>query len=183
MLPAFWILPPTQTRCLSHTRTGSAPSMLTYALRSAPRFGAQVCALASLQPHPGISPCMPLRGLFPLCARNAVCSIAVETCQKFVLDHVVTCLATQCHCKGEPHMQARPLTVENDLQPVTSFLRQQGLTDKQICDVVSGHPPVLCYSDTARLQPLFDFLESAGIDSVSSVRSLRPLYCASRHAH
>ena len=63
-----------------------------------------------------------------------------------------------------PHhtKKARPLSVDADLEPVVAFLREQGLSGRELVAALSAHPPVLCYDVEARLRPFFDYLRSIG---------------------
>lgn len=71
-------------------------------------------------------------------------------------------------------LQARPLTVEDDIRPVVDYLRSEGLQKEQIVKVFKGHPPILSYSADERLKPLFDYLGSIGFADRNDVRS-KPL--------
>lgn len=68
-------------------------------------------------------------------------------------------------------LQARRLSVEDDMEPVVAFLEVQGLTTQQISSVVTEHPPVLSYSIPERLQPLLQYLNSVSVQDVPAVRS------------
>lgn len=67
--------------------------------------------------------------------------------------------------------QARRLSVEEDMEPVVTFLEGQGLSTQQISAVVTEHPPVLSYSIPDRLQPLLQYLNSVGVQDIPGVRS------------
>jgi hypothetical protein len=56
------------------------------------------------------------------------------------------------------------------MKPVVNFLRQQGLTDKQVVTVLVEHPPVLSYDPETHLAPLMEYLKSVGIESPAEVR-------------
>lgn len=79
------------------------------------------------------------------------------------LSRPMSSLATGC-------VQARLLSVEDDMKPVVAFLRQKGLSDKQVVKVFSGHPPVLGYDPEKRLAPVIDYLRSVGVDNPVEVR-------------
>ena len=67
-------------------------------------------------------------------------------------------------------MQARPLTVEEDMKPVVDFLRQKGLANKQVVNVLVQHPPVLSYDPETRLAPIVAYLEELGIEEPMEVQ-------------
>lgn len=66
-------------------------------------------------------------------------------------------------------LQARRLSVSDDMEPVVEFLRGQSLTDKQIAAIVVEHPPTLSYSIPDRLQPFVDCLAGVGVDDIARV--------------
>ncbi|KAF8058891.1 MTERF6 [Scenedesmus sp. PABB004] len=76
--------------------------------------------------------------------------------------------------KRSVNANARPLSVEQDMQPVVAFLQGQGLSQQQIVAVVTAHPPVLSYDVAGRLAPFFDFLASVGVSDVGAAVSRRP---------
>ena len=43
-----------------------------------------------------------------------------------------------------------------------------------LLQVISAHPPVLCYSVTERLAPFWDYLSSVGVKDVAAVVVKRP---------
>lgn len=55
------------------------------------------------------------------------------------------------------------------MTPVVAFLKDQGLTDKQIASVIVQHPPTLSYSIPDRLQPFVDCLEGVGVKDIARV--------------
>lgn len=63
-------------------------------------------------------------------------------------------------------VQARRLSVDEDMEPVVAFLEVQGLSTQQISAVVTEHPPVLSYSIPDRLQPLMQYLAGVGVQDV-----------------
>lgn len=69
---------------------------------------------------------------------------------------------------------ARLLSVESDIQPVVEWLTTQGLTDPQVKQVILGHPPVISYSPSERLQPFLESLQAAGIPEPMAVVLRRP---------
>jgi hypothetical protein len=76
-------------------------------------------------------------------------------------------------CESLPAcVQARPLTVKDDMKPVVEYLREQGLQTRQVVAVVKGHPPILSYSIGGRIAPLFDYLRSVGFDDPAEVHLL-----------
>ena len=97
-------------------------------------------------------------------------------------------------------LQARKLDVEQDIKPVCEFLLAQGIpaaslakvcsssciSKHLICDVhsqltlgmhmqvISEHPPTICYSVSERLQPFWEFLNSIGIEAPAQTVMKRP---------
>lgn len=55
------------------------------------------------------------------------------------------------------------------MEPVIAFLKDQGLTDKQVASVIVEHPPTLSYSVSDRLQPFADCLTGVGIENIARV--------------
>ncbi len=49
-----------------------------------------------------------------------------------------------------------------------------GLTIRVMTQVISEHPPVLCYSLEERLKPFFDYLEEIGIEQPGKTIQARP---------
>lgn len=66
------------------------------------------------------------------------------------------------------------MSVNGDMDPVISFLQEQGLTGSQLVAAISAHPPVLCYDVEARLRPFFDYLRSIGVESPGAAVASRP---------
>ena len=54
---------------------------------------------------------------------------------------------------------ARVLSVKDDIAPVIDWLTNKGLQVGEVRKVISGHPPVLCYS-ADKLDKLWSYLES-----------------------
>jgi mTERF len=71
-------------------------------------------------------------------------------------------------------LQARRLSVENDIKPVVAFFERMGLSNAEIVDIISVHPPVLSYDPASRLQALVDYLSSIGITDTKQVILRRP---------
>jgi mTERF len=69
-------------------------------------------------------------------------------------------------------MQARPLTVEDDMRPVVEFLQDQGISQEQVRRIIVSHPPILSYRVEERLKPFFAFMKQQGIESVGQVRCM-----------
>jgi hypothetical protein len=67
-------------------------------------------------------------------------------------------------------LQARILSVENDMKPVVGFLRSKGLSDRQVVEILIKHPPTLSYSVTERLEPFFNCMSDIGMKDFCSVR-------------
>ncbi|CAK0784374.1 hypothetical protein CVIRNUC_007578 [Coccomyxa viridis] len=65
--------------------------------------------------------------------------------------------------KRAVNTNARQLSVEQDMKPVVESLQKHGLSQRDICKVITDHPPVLCYSAEERIYPFFEFLKSVGI--------------------
>ncbi|KAF6253172.1 hypothetical protein COO60DRAFT_463350 [Scenedesmus sp. NREL 46B-D3] len=76
--------------------------------------------------------------------------------------------------KRSTNVNARPLTVEEDMQPVVGFFVEQGLSTQQIVQVITAHPPVLSYSVPARLQPFWEYMASIGVPDVAAAVARRP---------
>lgn len=68
--------------------------------------------------------------------------------------------------------KARPLSVDADMRPVVDFLRARGVPPARMTKLIAAHPPVLSYSVPSRLAPLFDYLESLGVEDPCQVRTL-----------
>lgn len=97
-------------------------------------------------------------------------------------------------------LQARRLNVQNDMQPVCQFFKNQGLSEQEVVEVcrsakhvllvsaftvaipsescilqvVSEHPPVLSYSIDNRLQPFMAYLQEIGIAEPAKAVLQRP---------
>lgn len=76
--------------------------------------------------------------------------------------------------KRSTNVNARPLTVEDDMQPVVGFFVQQGLSTQQIVQVITAHPPVLSYDVAGRLQPFWEYMASIGVPDVAAAVARRP---------
>lgn len=78
------------------------------------------------------------------------------------------------HKRRSVNVNARRLSVQEDMQPVCQFLQSQGLSEQQIVEVVTQHPPVLSYSIENRLQPFMAFLKEIGIADPAQTVLQRP---------
>lgn len=76
--------------------------------------------------------------------------------------------------KRSRNASARPLSVEQDMQPVVEFLSSHGLSQQQVVQVVTAHPPVLSYSVPGRLSPFWDYLAGLGVTDVAAAVVRRP---------
>lgn len=108
-----------------------------------------------------------------VCAPLPDCLLLVA-CARGMLLIVASALVTP-HVLAPKHadvVQARRLSVEEDMEPVVSFLQVSGLSIQQVSAVVTEHPPVLSYSIPDRLQPLMQYLNSVGVQDVPGVCSV-----------
>eukprot|EP00879_Flechtneria_rotunda_P011513 GHRR01012026.1.p1 GENE.GHRR01012026.1~~GHRR01012026.1.p1 ORF type:complete len:160 (+),score=40.37 GHRR01012026.1:413-892(+) len=76
--------------------------------------------------------------------------------------------------KRSKNASARPLDVQQDMQPVVDYLQSQGLSTQQVVQVITAHPPVLCYNVTERLKPFWAYLASIGVADVAAAVVKRP---------
>ena len=120
----------------------------------------------------------------------------------FVSSSMTLCLQMCLRPAKNPRccLQARKLDVEQDIKPVCEFLLAQGIpaaslakvsssscTPKHLMhdvhsrqnvdvhlQVISEHPPTICYSVPERLQPFWEFLNSIGIEAPAQTVMKRP---------
>ncbi|KAL0021386.1 hypothetical protein WJX77_010953 [Trebouxia sp. C0004] len=78
------------------------------------------------------------------------------------------------HKRRAVNVNARRLSVQEDMQPVCKFLQSQGLSQEQVVQVIMQHPPVLSYSIENRLQPFMSFLRDVGIVEPAQTVLQRP---------
>ncbi|KAL3157590.1 hypothetical protein ABBQ32_012041 [Trebouxia sp. C0010 RCD-2024] len=78
------------------------------------------------------------------------------------------------HKRRSVNSSARRLSVQDDMQPVCHFLQSQGLSEQEVVEVVSKHPPVLSYSVDHRLQPFMSYLKDIGIAEPAKAVLQRP---------
>ncbi|KXZ51865.1 hypothetical protein GPECTOR_11g301 [Gonium pectorale] len=69
---------------------------------------------------------------------------------------------------------ARKLDVDADMKPVVDFLLAKGMSVGDVTKVISGHPPVLSYSVSDRLEPFWSYLASIGVPDVGAAVVSRP---------
>ncbi|KAL3159632.1 hypothetical protein ABBQ38_010042 [Trebouxia sp. C0009 RCD-2024] len=78
------------------------------------------------------------------------------------------------HKRRSVNSSARRLSVQDDMQPVCHFLQSQGLSEQEVVEVVSKHPPVLSYSVDNRLQPFMSYMKEIGIAEPAKAILQRP---------